>query len=79
LNSIKEEMTILKANPLLHQIRYDKTRFALIEKFPYLIHFEIDKNTIAIKLRLQEIQKFGRIEKIIKTIFLYLSTSDSNA
>ncbi len=49
LNSIKEEMKVVKEKPLLYQIRYDKTRVALIETFPYLIHFEIDKKEIVIK------------------------------
>lgn len=49
LNAIKEEMKVVKEKPLLYQIRYDKTRVALIETFPYLIHFEIDKKEIVIK------------------------------
>jgi plasmid stabilization system protein ParE len=49
LNAIKEEIKILRAKPLLYQIRYDGTRVALIETFPYLIHFEIDKKEIVIK------------------------------
>ena len=49
LKSIKDEIKILRVNPLLYQIRYDETRVALIQTFPYLIHFEIDKNEIVIK------------------------------
>lgn len=49
LNAINEEIKILRAKPLLYQIRYDRTRVALIETFPYLIHFEIDKKEIVIK------------------------------
>ncbi len=49
LNAIKEEIKILRVKPLLYQIRYDGTRVALIETFPYLIHFEIDKKEIVIK------------------------------
>ncbi len=49
LNSVKTEIKIISKNPLLFQIRYDQTRVALIETFPYLIHFEIDKNKIVIK------------------------------
>jgi plasmid stabilization system protein ParE len=49
LNAIKQEIKILRVKPLIYQIRYDGTRVALIETFPYLIHFEIDKREIVIK------------------------------
>lgn len=49
LNAIKQEIKILRVKPLIYQIRYDGTRVALIETFPYLIHFEIDKKEIVIK------------------------------
>ncbi len=49
LKSIKDEIKILRVNPHLYQIRYDKTRVALIQTFPYLIHFEIYKKEIVIK------------------------------
>ena len=48
-NSFKESLKIIKSNPLLFQIRYDKTRVALIENFPYLIHFNSYDNIIVIK------------------------------
>ena len=47
-NSFKESLKIIKSNPLLFQIRYDKTRVALIENFPYLIHFNNYDNIIVI-------------------------------
>ncbi len=49
LKCIKEEIKIVRVKPLLYQIRYDETRVALMQKFPYLIHFEIDKKEIVIK------------------------------
>ena len=49
LKSVKDEIKILRIKPLLYQIRYDGTRVALIQTFPYLIHFEIDKKEIVIK------------------------------
>jgi len=49
LKSIKEEIKIARVNPHLYQIRYDETRVALIQKFPYLIHFEINMKEIVIK------------------------------
>ena len=48
-NSFKESLKIIISNPLLFQIRYDKTRVALIENFPYLIHFNSYDNIIVIK------------------------------
>ena len=48
-NSFKESLKIIKSNPLLFQIRYDKTRLALVENFPYLIHFNNYDNIIVIK------------------------------
>ena len=48
-NSFKESLKIIKLNPLLFQIGYDKTRVALIENFPYLIHFNSYDNIIVIK------------------------------
>jgi hypothetical protein len=49
LDSLSSEIQIIKKNPTLIQIRYDNTRVVLIDKFPYLIHFEIVKNEILIK------------------------------
>ena len=47
--SFRESLKIIKSNPLLFQIRYDNTRVALIENFPYLIHFNCYDNSIVIK------------------------------
>lgn len=44
LKNVGLEMRIVKNNPILFQIRYDKTRVVLIKKFPYLIHYEIINN-----------------------------------
>ena len=42
-SAIKKQLSQLKANPLNRSARYDDIRFARIEKFPYAIHFTIDK------------------------------------
>jgi hypothetical protein len=42
-------MKIIRVKPHLYQIRYDETRVALTQTFPYLIHFEIDKKEIVVK------------------------------
>ena len=49
LKNVGLEMRIVKNNPILFQIRYDKTRVVLIKNFPYLIHYEIINNEILIK------------------------------
>jgi ParE toxin of type II toxin-antitoxin system, parDE len=49
LKCINDEIKIVRVKPLLYQIRYDETRVALIQTFPYLIHFEINKKEIVIK------------------------------
>jgi hypothetical protein len=49
VTAIKNEIAIIKQNPFLYEIRYDDIRTALIETFPYLIHFDIINNTVFIK------------------------------
>jgi len=46
--ALKKEIQIIKQNPLLFQIRYDDFRVCKIEKFPYLIHYEINNKLIII-------------------------------
>lgn len=49
LKNLKKEVATIKQNPLLYEIKYDNIRTALIETFPYLIHFTIDNSKIIIK------------------------------
>lgn len=49
IQAVKKEITIIRQNPLLYNIRYDNVRTALIETFPYLIHFDVNNHTIFIK------------------------------
>lgn len=49
ITSVKNEISIIKQNPFLYEIRYDDVRTALIETFPYLIHFDIINYTVFIK------------------------------
>lgn len=49
LHQLKSQVNIIKGNPFLFQIKYDKTYVAKTKDFPYLIHFEIDGNKIVIK------------------------------
>lgn len=46
----KKQITSLKKDPYLFSIKYNNIRCRKIEKFPFLIHFEIDEdnNTVTI-------------------------------
>jgi plasmid stabilization system protein ParE len=39
----RERMTELRANPLTCQIRYSEVHTALVEQFPYMIHYYVDQ------------------------------------
>ena len=47
--SVKETTGIIKSNPFLFEIRYDNIRTALLDTFPYLIHFTIYTDVVVIK------------------------------
>lgn len=47
-NNLKNEIKIIKKNPFLFQSRYDDFRVVKIDKFPYLIHFDVHENLIVI-------------------------------
>jgi len=49
ITSVKNEISIIRQNQFLYEIRYDDIRTALIETFPYLIHFDIINHTVIIK------------------------------
>jgi hypothetical protein len=49
LESFKEGVSIIRKEPLHFQIRYDDVRIVMLNTFPYLIHYTLDKNTIIIK------------------------------
>jgi plasmid stabilization system protein ParE len=46
--ALKKEVVIIHKNPNLYQVRYDSLRMAKIDKFPYVIHFEIHSKNIII-------------------------------
>lgn len=46
--ALKKEVSIIKQNPMHFQIRYDDFRVCKVNKFPYLIHYEIIDNLIVI-------------------------------
>lgn len=44
----KDSVTIIKNNPFIFQIKYDKFYVCKINKFPYLIHFGVNHKIIII-------------------------------
>jgi len=48
-NSFKESIAIIKNDPLLFQIKYDKIRIVFLKTFPYSIHYSIYGDCIVIK------------------------------
>jgi hypothetical protein len=42
---VKGELNSLKKDALLYQIRYKNIRCLAVEKFPYLIHFNVNQKT----------------------------------
>ncbi len=47
--SFKKCIFLIRRNPYQFQIRYENVRVILLEKFPYLIHFSVEIETIQIK------------------------------
>ncbi len=41
--NVKQEVKIIKQNPFAFAVKYQNVRTVLVNKFPYLIHFKIDK------------------------------------
>ena len=38
-NEVKRQIALIKINPQTRSVRYDDVRLAVIEKFPYSIHY----------------------------------------
>lgn len=49
IDSVKNEISIIRHNPFLYEVKYDNVRTALINNFPHLIHFDITSQTVFIK------------------------------
>jgi hypothetical protein len=45
---VQNQLLLLKQNPFTRSVRYNDVRFALIDKFPYSIHYTIDNKKILI-------------------------------
>jgi hypothetical protein len=45
---VSQQVNLLKTNPEAYRVRYLNVRCMLIEKFPFLVHFTIDNNSVNI-------------------------------
>lgn len=45
---VRAQLLLLKENPHTRSVRYADVRFALLEKFPYAIHFTINGDKVMI-------------------------------
>ncbi len=64
--SVRKRLKQIRNNPNSVQVRYSQTHTALIEKFPYMIHFFIDETIIQLLSLLfyipPETLNYGKIE-----------------
>ena len=47
-NEVKRQLTLLKQNPNTRSVRYENVRLAVIDKFPYSIHYTIHKKHVIV-------------------------------
>ena len=40
--AIREKVTFIKKNPKASVVRYDKVRTAVLDRFPFMIHYTVD-------------------------------------
>ena len=48
LQNVRDELKLIKENPHSRAIRYDTVRLAVLDKFPYSIHFSINGKIVII-------------------------------
>jgi toxin ParE1/3/4 len=48
IDAVEDKLLVINKNPLHYQVRYKTTRFALVKRFPYAIHFTVEGETIFI-------------------------------
>jgi len=49
-NKVKKQTTKLSTSALHFAVRYDDVRCMRIEKFPYLVHYRVNKQTLTVKI-----------------------------
>ena len=47
---VREQTSKLSTSALLYAVRYDDVRCMRIEKFPYLVHYRLNKQTLTVKV-----------------------------
>jgi hypothetical protein len=48
LDEVSKGVSVIKSNPFVFQIRYKETRIGYINKFPFGIHYIVEKNKVII-------------------------------
>jgi len=48
LDEVEDKLSLVTHNPLQYQIRYKSTRWALVDHFPYAIHFIIEEDKVIV-------------------------------
>ena len=48
LEEVEDKLRLITQNPLQYQVRYRNTRLALVEHFPYAIHFIIEEEKVIV-------------------------------
>jgi len=43
VTGLRERLSELRTNPFICQIRYSEVHTALVEQFPYMIHYSVDQ------------------------------------
>ncbi len=47
-NDVKKQFELIKRNPYVKSVRYDEVRFAILDNFPYSIHYTLNGNEIIV-------------------------------
>ena len=48
LDEVEEKLHLITQSPLHYQVRYKATRLALVEHFPYAIHYLIEEEKVIV-------------------------------
>ena len=49
VNELKSNINLLKQNPLLFQVKYNSLRAIALKRFPYLVYYSFNNNTVYIQ------------------------------
>lgn len=45
---VRQKIGLIRKSPDIYMVRYDDVRAAIIDVFPFMVHFAIDRNVIVI-------------------------------